>query len=178
MQPNGLQHEIGKRHPFGSLEQEAFLNLVRTHSVFAAEFGQLFRRYDLSEATYNTLRILRGAGREGRTCGEIGSMLVARVPDVTRLVDRLVESGLVSRLRAQEDRRVVKVMISSLGLERLAALDEPVIKLHREQLGHMTDEQLRQLSDLLELARQRPGACGGSPTCDGGDSAMGSCDGR
>lgn len=153
MQGKGLQHELGKRRPFESQEQEVYLNLWRTQSIFAAQFSRLFRSQGLSDATYNTLRILRSAGDGGRTCGEIRDMLVTQVPDVTRLVDRLVREGLATRGRGASDRRVVKVAISKEGLDRLAALDEPVLRLHRAQLGHLTPEKLRTLSALLESAR-------------------------
>lgn len=161
MKGKGLQHEIGKRHPFKSDAQEVYLNLARTHSVLSSAFTRLFREHGLSDATYNTLRILRGAGEDGRTCGEIREMLVAAVPDVTRLVDRLVREGLASRGRGSADRRVVKVVITRRGLERLAALDGPVMALHDRQLAHMPAGDLRALSALLERAREVSG-CSGS----------------
>jgi DNA-binding MarR family transcriptional regulator len=149
----GLQHEIGKKNPFDTLSQEAYLNLMRTSSVLASDFARLFREHGLSDATYNTLRILRGAGDSGITCGEIGAMLVTRVPDVTRLVDRLVEEGMATRQRRHDDKRKVRVVISSLGLSKLRSIDRPLIGLHEAQLGHMKDEDLRTLVRLLELAR-------------------------
>ena len=42
---------------------------------------------------YNVLRILRGAEPEGRTCGEIGERMIAREPDVTRLLERMEKAG-------------------------------------------------------------------------------------
>ena len=151
-----LGHEIGKKNPFDSLHQETYLNLVRTHSVLVAEFALLFRSQGLSDSTYNVLRILRGAGEQGCTCGQIRSMLVSSVPDVTRLVDRLEAAGLVTRQRVDADGRVVRVRIAPLGLECLAALDGPVLRLHSEQLAHLSTEELGTLSSLLERARQRP----------------------
>jgi hypothetical protein len=55
-----LAREIGKRRPFESPEQEAFLNILRTANFFATDFNHLFRQHGLTEATYNVLRILRG----------------------------------------------------------------------------------------------------------------------
>lgn len=155
---SGLRAEIGKRGPFASPEQEAYLNLLRTHSVLSAEFDRLFRGEGLGESTYNALRILRGAGDEGRACHEIGAHLVARVPDVTRLVDRLEAAGLVERRRDERDRRVVRVHITPRGLEVLGRLDTPVLELHERQLGHMSAEELATLSALLAKARVAVGA--------------------
>jgi len=150
-----LGQEIGKKNPFDSLPQETYLNIVRTHSVLVAEFASLFRSKGLSDSTYNVLRILRGAGEQGCNCGQIRSMLVSSVPDVTRLVDRLESAGLVTRHRIDADGRVVRIRISPTGLDRLAELDEPVLRLHAEQLSHLNTDELGTLSRLLERARHR-----------------------
>jgi DNA-binding MarR family transcriptional regulator len=154
-----LQHELGKRQPFDAPEQEAFLNLIRTASVLTAAFQRLFRAYKLSESTYNALRILRGSTADAeskgtRTCTQIGEHLVAQVPDVTRLIDRLERLGFAERVRCDKDRRVVHVRITRKGLDVLAKLDEPVLELHRAQLGHLSGSELADLSRLLVKARQ------------------------
>lgn len=175
----GLQHEIGKRQPFDFPEQEAHLNLLRTAGCLAMAFERLFRAHGLSEATYNALRILRGhtehtagprsicdgkhdraaalpnGGRDGVPSQTIGEQLIAQVPDVTRLVDRLVERGLAERHRIDQDRRVVLVRITKAGLDLLAKLDQPVRELHLAQLGHMSRRDLQQLSQLLVKARAK-----------------------
>ncbi|HZW07597.1 MAG TPA: MarR family transcriptional regulator [Phycisphaerales bacterium] len=152
---NGLAREIHKRGPFQSAAQEAFLNVLRTASVLSADFERLFKRHGLSGATYNALRILRGAGEEGRRCTEIGEHLVAEVPDVTRLIDRLEGAGLVKRSRGTgDDRRVVNVRITAAGLALLKKLDQPVVELHQRQMGHMSRRDLETVSELLCAARE------------------------
>ena len=155
--PQGLREEIGKRRPFDTPEQEAYLNLTRTESLLRADFEALFRPYGLSEATYNALRILRGASLGDvpgkRSCHEIGEQLVARVPDVTRLIDRLEAQGLAERRRCNNDRRVVYVSITRKGLDLLDKLDEPTLELHKSQLGHMNRAELAELNRLLVRAR-------------------------
>ncbi|MCG3124291.1 MAG: hypothetical protein GIKADHBN_02748 [Phycisphaerales bacterium] len=156
-----LQQEIGKKQPFDLPEQEAYLNLVRTTSTLGVEFERFFREHGLSEATYNALRILRGAtlgdappGR--RACSEIGEQMVAQVPDVTRVVDRLEKLGLAQRCRCPQDRRVVYVKITRKGMSLLEALDDRILELHRRQLGHLTPGELATLNKLLVKARHRP----------------------
>ncbi len=155
-----LRDEIGKRHPFASPEEEAHLNLMRTLSVLDAAFAPLFKARGLSESTYNILRILRGhaaapdADAAGIPCQTIGDQLVSRLPDVTRLVDRLEASGLVKRSRTKEDRRVVLVGITRRGLALLADLDKPVHDLGRALFKHMTRAELAELSRLLTKARR------------------------
>ena len=156
-----LQAEIGKKHGFDSPQQQAYLNLAYTHAELSAEFARLFKRHGLSEATYNILRVLRGVrkhpenGQDALPCGEIGGRLVTRVPDVTRLIDRLVNAGLVDRIRGEADRRVVLARITTQGLALLRKLDQPVLDLHQQTLGHLTGTEIKQLNTLLEKARQR-----------------------
>jgi DNA-binding MarR family transcriptional regulator len=154
-----LAREIGKRRPFESPEQEAFLNILRTANFFATDFNHLFRQHGLTEATYNVLRILRGCKHDpeaphGRTCSQVGEHMITQVPDVTRLVDRLEQMGLAERRRCQRDRRVVYVAITDRGMDVLANLDGPVLELHRAHLGHMASDELSMLSSLLAKARR------------------------
>jgi DNA-binding MarR family transcriptional regulator len=165
--PSSLQHEIGKRRPFESPAQEAYLNMVRTASLLGTDFNRLFKRHGLSEGTFNVLRILRGAlagdtaakvkpAAAGlRACNEIVRDLVAVVPDLTRLIDRLEKQGFVARSRCGDDRRVVHVKITPKGLDAVGALDAPTLELHQAQLAHMTSIELQELSRLLAKAREK-----------------------
>ncbi|MHC5011032.1 MAG: MarR family winged helix-turn-helix transcriptional regulator [Planctomycetota bacterium] len=149
-----LAQDIRLSGGFAGPEQEAYLNLQRTADVLLGQFARLFASHGISSSQYNALRILRGAGRAGLPCRDVGARMVSRAPDVTRLLDGLEKRGLVSRRREEEDRRVVIVRITPEGRSRLAKLDAPVARLHREQLSHLGEATLRRLSRLLERARE------------------------
>jgi DNA-binding MarR family transcriptional regulator len=136
-----------------SLEEAVFLDLLRTSDVLSRRLAYILKNEDLSSNQYNVLRILRGAP-EGLACGEIGSRMISRDPDITRLLDRLEKRGLVSRCRETKDRRTVLTRISPEGLKLLARLDEPVQQAHREQLGHLGRERLKALTELLRDSRE------------------------
>jgi len=149
-----LGQELGKQDPFESAAQEAYLNIVRTADVLARFTTDLCKTYGLSEPLYNVMRIVLGHGDEGIPSQRIAGFMVARGPDVTRLVDRLVAMALVSRRRTESDRRVVRIVITPQGRALAAKLSPAVLEMHRQQLGHMSDKKLRQLSALLVEARQ------------------------
>jgi DNA-binding MarR family transcriptional regulator len=136
----------------GSPEEAAYLDLLRTTEMLSRPLTQLLKTEDLSPAQYNVLRILRGSP-DGVTCGEIGSRMITRDPDITRLLDRLEKRHLISRNRESKDRRVVLTRIAPDGLELLARLDQPVRDTHRRLLGHLGEERLRALAHLLEACR-------------------------
>jgi len=150
-----IQQEIRQSSPIGSLEEEAYLNVLRTANALSQEIGELLRAHGLTSAQYNVLRILRGAGERGLTASDIGDRMITRDPDVTRLVDRLEKRGLVERWRCGEDRRVVWTRISPAGLEAIGPLDASLGELGHVQLAHLEPETLRTLIGILEQVRDR-----------------------
>jgi DNA-binding MarR family transcriptional regulator len=152
MTPKRLQDELKKRHPFASAEQEAILNLLRTSDQLQNRLGRLFREYGLTASQYNVLRILRGEGQP-LPCLEIADRMIQVVPAITGVLDRLEKQGLITRQRCTEDRRIVYVALSEKARELLARMDEPVMKRQHELMGHLSAEELAELSRLVEKAR-------------------------
>lgn len=152
---SGLGAELKQTKPFESLEVEAVLSIARTAAVFEHEAAQALRPYGLTLSQYNVLRILRGAGANGLCRNEVGTRLITQVPDVTRLLDRMEDTGLISRQRGSEDRRYVTTRITRKGLELVGKLDQPVTELHHAQLGHVSKKTLRALIDALAEVRAR-----------------------
>lgn len=149
---------IRQSRPFGGVEHQVYLALQRAAADLTQGAAALLRPFGLSGAQYNILRILRGAGPEGLACGEIAERLLARDPDMTRLLDRMERQGLVMRQRASHDRRVVTTRITPEGARVLAELDEPMAALHRRQLAHIDAARLRELATLLDAVVAGPAA--------------------
>jgi DNA-binding MarR family transcriptional regulator len=153
-----LRQAIKQRKPFESLEQEVFLEILRTGHALVEGLVERLRPYGLTQPQYNVLRILRGAGPAGLATGDVGARMVAsREPDVTRLLMRMEREGLVVRARRADNRRFVTARITRKGLAVLAALDGPIAEMHRAQLRHMSRRELAQLAELLERARREEG---------------------
>jgi DNA-binding MarR family transcriptional regulator len=160
-----IQSEIKKTRPFASVEQEVFLNIQKTADCLMAEAAEFFKPYGVSPTQYNVLRILRGAGAgccsgghadpaaKGLACGEIGERMITRDPDMTRLLDRLEDRGLIARERDKADRRMISTRITDGGLELLKRLDQPLLEMHEKQLGHLGKKKLGELLTLLEGVR-------------------------
>ena len=149
-----LQQELKKRNPFESLEQEAVINILRTNDQLENRFGKLFREYGITSSQYNVLRILRGEGTPLPSL-EIADRMIQVVPAITGLIDRLEKQELVRRHRCDKDRRVIYIELTDKARKLLAQIDQPLMDLHREVIGHLTADELRELSRLLEKARER-----------------------
>ena len=132
------------------LEEEAALAVVRKADYFLQRATDLLKGYGLSPTQYNVLRILRGAGKAGASCKDIGSKLIARDPDITRLMDRLETRGLLARGRHPEDRRIVTHVLTDGGLALVNELDRPVQEMHRATLGNLAPAKLEALIAILE----------------------------
>jgi DNA-binding MarR family transcriptional regulator len=148
-----LLREIHKVKPFDSVQQELFLNVIRTADHLMRGFEELLKPHNLSATQYNVLRVLRGSGECGLACKKIGEHLITRDPDITRLLDRLETRNLITRQRDTKDRRVVSTRVTPEGLRLLKELDRPVAEFHRQQLAHMSENRLTQLIDMLEEVR-------------------------
>jgi len=144
-----------KRPPakFDSLEQEVFLGLWRTYDRLKAFEDELFARYELTAQQYNLLRLLGNVFPAALPTLELAGRLVSRAPDITRMLDKLEQRGLVHRERPPEDRRVVHVATTDAGMELLQTLSEPLRECHEKQLGHLSKADLKNLSALLRSAR-------------------------
>jgi MarR family transcriptional regulator, 2-MHQ and catechol-resistance regulon repressor len=147
-----LQRELKKKRPFESAEEEALLNLWRTHDRFQIRIARFFRQHGLTSSQYNVLRILRGEGNP-LPCLEIADRLITPVPAITGLIDRLEAMGLITRDRSTDDRRVVFVTLSPNGLKQVNQIDAPLAALHQKLIGHLSRAELSELCRLLDKAR-------------------------
>ncbi len=149
---------LKQQRKFDSREQEVLLG-VRLLAARCIEPWERFLKseFSLSVSQYNVLRILRGSHPSRLPSSEIGSRMVARDPDITRLVDRLNERALVERVRSETDRRVVEVGITPDGLALLKAIDAHVDRLPKALFGKMGQTKLKELAALLDLALETLG---------------------
>ena len=148
-----LREEIGQRRPFGSIEEEAYLNIVRTASQLTDAVELLLKPRGITLVQYNVLRILRGSEPDGLCRNELRERMLNRMPDVTRLLDRMEESGLVVRSREEEDRRQVRTRLTPRARRLVDDLDAVVTEEHQRLLGHVSDAELKTLVQLLTAVR-------------------------
>ena len=129
---------------------DTIVAIVRARDRVLRSVDEIIRTVGLSEPQFNVLRILRGAGGPLPT-SEVGRRMVTRVPDITRLVDRLERMGLVARLRAPEgDRRQVLVQATPKGLQTISPLDNVLEEHFGRMFGDLSASERAQLVALLD----------------------------
>ena len=142
---------LKQQSAFASGEQEILLGLLIAGARIVEPWEKFLKATaGLTNNQYNVLRILRGSHPSRLACSEIAERMIARDPDITRLIDRLSRRGLVARARSRQDRRIVEVAITDKGREMLRSLDPHVNRMPQAVLGHLGAARLKQLGRLLE----------------------------
>lgn len=150
-----LRDRIKQTAPFESRAQEAMLNLFVASSHVRRKVEAACKEHDLQFSHHNVLRILRGVHPEGHPRCEIIERMLDPSPDVTRLIDKLVDRGLVRRSRSEEDRRMMIHTITDKGLALLEELD-PKVRAVQKWFGERVSKR-----DLGHLSRICEGIYGG-----------------
>lgn len=133
--------------------QSTVMELIRTADELRRYFTAFYEPHEITPQQYNVLRILRGAHPKSLPTMEIAERMVEKTPGITRLLDRLVEKGLVARERPANDRRRVLISISSDGMALLSSLEEPVQEVTTAVLNGLSGNQVEQLQSILRHVR-------------------------
>ena len=134
---------------FENNKMKALINILYTANWITAQQNEYFKEFGLSPQQYNILRILRGAGGP-LNVQTIKERMSDRSPNATRLMDKLCAKNLIQRIPSEEDRRVVKVLITQQGLDLMSAIPNTV---NTRVLEHITEDEAEQLSNLLDKMR-------------------------
>jgi DNA-binding MarR family transcriptional regulator len=147
---DGLKKRIKQTVDFDDPVGEAFLNVIVAADVIRNQTSAMMAKYNLTSGQYNVLRILRGVYPEGHSRCDIAQRMVENAPDVTRLVDRLENAGLVTRDRSDEDRRRSVTKITEKGLALMKEMDTDIKPENMPLYYRLTHEEARQLIELCE----------------------------
>ena len=145
----GLKKRL-KQSKFESPLQDALLNLLVAASHVRERFERISADHGITQTQYNVLRILKGAHPEGYARCDIAVRMIEKAPDVTRLIDRLEDQGLVERDRSQSDRRLSITRITPRGIELLQQMQSRVDEVHDYFADRISLRDRRELSRICE----------------------------
>ncbi|MBA2682940.1 MAG: MarR family transcriptional regulator [Gemmatimonadaceae bacterium] len=152
-----LVEEIKQTKPFERPSDEALLSIVRTASVLEHATNELLRPFGLTTTQYNVLRILRGAGAAGLCGKEIGERMVSRVPDVSRLLDRMESMELIGKERDATDRRHITARLTLKGRRLLEEATTPeFIAFGRDRMARLSARTIEAVNEALAVIRETP----------------------
>ena len=137
---------------FESEYHKASINLVFTGSWFLSKVSKRLREFEISQQQFNILRILRGANK-ALSVKELANRMLDPASNASRLVDKLLEKGLVERKISKKDRRQVEVLITSKGLEIVNRASVVVRAIVEQIFSNLKEDEAKELSRILDLLR-------------------------
>ena len=149
----GIEKEIKQVNKFRNEWHKASVNILFTSSwIFQMQRPHLDRG-GLTGQQYNILRILKGSSTPLSTL-QIRERMLDKMSDTSRIVDRLITKGLLTKCVNQDDKRLVDVSISQKGRELIEWMDTFTEELDTV-LGNLTEDEVKQLNALLDKARDK-----------------------
>lgn len=131
------------------LQRRTIIHLMLVTNEISDQMAQALKPFEVSLQQFNVLRILRGQKGQPANLSTLNERMVSRMSNTTRLVDKLIAKGLVQRNTCPENRRKVEIRLTDRGMESLKAMDQAVDAAEKKLMGSFTEDQLRQLNDLL-----------------------------
>ncbi|WP_394991331.1 MarR family winged helix-turn-helix transcriptional regulator [Emticicia sp.] len=147
-----IEKDIKQQKPFKSPYQKLVVNIIYTSNWMNFEQQGLLKPYDLSSQQYNVLRILRGQYPNPITVNGIIERMLDKMSNASRLVDKLLLKGFVSRCDNAEDRRACDIRITEKGKEVLGMIDSHQSE-WEQAMKKITEVEAESLSCLLDKLR-------------------------
>ena len=132
------------------LQRRTIIHLMLINNLIGEQMSQALKPFEVSLQQFNVLRILRGQKGKPANLSTLNDRMVSKMSNTTRLVDKLIAKGLANRNTCPENRRKVEIRLTEKGLASLKAMDEAVDAAEKKLMGSLSEEELRQLNDLLD----------------------------
>jgi DNA-binding MarR family transcriptional regulator len=135
--------------------QKVWAVLPQLMRAIAAYWRQQAQPLDL---TIGQIRVLKALRYEEQAVGELASKLLVSTPTMTRLIDTLVERGLVERQEDPSDRRVVRLRLTRKGEQVFHGFEQRALRCVEVIMAGLGAEEKKEVAramDLLQAALQR-----------------------
>ena len=132
----------------------AVVNVELTSGWICKLEDDFFKNYQLTRQQYNILRILKGQHPKAVKIKDIKRRMIDKMSNVGRLVDKLLQKGFVEKVENGNDRRVVFVQLTDIGIDVLANVLENLDVMHN-CFDNITEGEAIELVRILEKMRAK-----------------------
>ena len=147
----GLEKDIKQQH-FTSENQKLIINLVFTNNWLTEKIRDFLSAEDITLQQFNILRILRGSHPQPLSTLTIRERMLDKMSDTSRIVDRLLLKGLVSKKTCPSDKRLVDISITEEGKKVLAKIDRNEKQI-TAIMANLDQQEMKLLNGLLDKMR-------------------------
>ena len=146
-------------------------NRIQDHIAYALaeanrgvhlRFGELLKAEGIQVEHWRILEVL--SDESGRSMGDLAETVLMNHPALTKMIDRMVASGIVHRSLDPADNRRVLVFVTDKGLELYRRAHDHAVKVDREykdQIGADNAAELKRMLRLLSSGRGKQPAARG-----------------
>ncbi len=132
------------------LESRTLIHMTLVHNQLNERINAALKPFEVSLQQFNVLRILRGQKGKPANLSTLNERMVTKMSNTTRLVDKLLVKGFVTRAVCETNRRKVEIVITDLGMEILAQMDKEVKSAEKKAVSNLTQDELETLNILLD----------------------------
>lgn len=125
-----------------------WIALARCYSTMSREIAARVTDYGLTTPQFGVLEALHHLGP--LPLGELADKLLVTGGNITYVMDRLAEQGLVERIRSREDRRVVLACLTEEGRALVADVFPDHTEFVRDRMSALDAEEQDTLRELLK----------------------------
>ena len=147
-----IEDEI-KQKTFPNEFLKANVNLFYTNAWMQLKILQELKPFNISPQQFNILRILRGKNAKPASIKELTDKMLDKSSNASRLVDKLIAKGFVSKSVCPDDNRRMEVSITDEGLQMLEKASMVVERQVEESYQTLSQEEATQLNNLLDKLR-------------------------
>jgi len=133
------------------LESRTIIHLILAQNRITEITSNALKPFDVSPEQFNVLRILNGQGDQPANLSTLNERMITKMSNTTRLVDKLLVKGFVSRTICKANRRKVEIRITGKGKEALIKMNEAMKKAESMLLEKFSKDDLVRLNQLLDL---------------------------
>ena len=132
------------------LESRTLIHMTLVHNQVNEIINTALKPFEVSLQQFNVLRILRGQKGKPANLSTLNERMVTKMSNTTRLVDKLLNKGYVTRAVCETNRRKVEIVITDLGMEVLSKMDKAVSAAEKEAVSNLSQKELETLNALLD----------------------------
>lgn len=131
------------------LNSRTILQFMLINTKIKDGISAALKPFEVSGQQFNVLRILRGQNGKPANLNTLNERMVTKMSNTTRLVDKLILKGFVSREVCSSNRRKVEIIITEKGEMALKKMDLAVKQAEKKVLSPFNKQELEQLNILL-----------------------------
>jgi DNA-binding MarR family transcriptional regulator len=141
--------EEAKKIEYKNEYDELFINILRSFSRLSSIYSAGLKPFGVTLQQYLIMRLLRLHHPHPVSINLLKECMPEKQSDVSRLIDRMVGSGLVERNTCPLDRRKVDIVILEKGMKLLSEIESSE---HQwiSQMQNLSETQAKKLNELLD----------------------------